>query len=321
MKKNMLRGVMTALLVATALFSSALAQNNAQGGPGNGFRISPVREELTIQPGQSQSVDITVENVTKEKIVAHPVINNFEASDSEDGEPRLLLDGDTPSNGNDFSTLVQEIPNVPLNPGQRKNVKVTLSVPANAPGGGYYGAVRFSPSDIDDQLQVSLTASVGVIFLVKVPGNITEKLELQSLAAGLGTRSGWLFFNSPDKTVVRLKNTGTIHLQPFGKIQIKDWRGHVISTQEFNNNDPRGNVLPNSIRRFETPIGAKAGFGRYTIEANLGYGTEQSELISATATFWVIPLWFLIVLGVLIVAIVLGILSLRSKRKSSRRYR
>lgn len=321
MKKNMLKGLLATAFVVLSLFSAAVIAQNNEGGPGNGFRVSPVREELTIQPGQSQTVEITVENVTSAPIVAHPVINNFEPSDKEDGEPRLLLDGDSPGSGNDFRSLVSNIPNIPLKAGERKNVPVTINVPGNAAGGGYYGAIRFSPSEIDDELQVSLTASVGVIFLIKVPGNITERLELQSLSAGRDERSGSLFFNSPDKTVIRLKNTGTIHLQPFGRIQVKDWRGNVISNEEFNNSDPRSNILPNSIRRFETPLNAKASFGRYRIEANLGYGTEQSELISASTTFWVLPIWFLATVGVLIALIVAAIIFWRAGRRKRRRYR
>lgn len=317
MKKQIFASVALTLLIAFSVVSTVAAQTS---GSGNGFRISPVREELTIQPGKSQSVDVTVENITNEPIIAHPVINDFVASNEEDGQPRLLLDQTAPISGNSIKLLIKDLPDIPLKPKEKKIVKVAINVPTDAAAGGYYGALRFSPANLTDKKQVSLTASVGVLFLIKVPGNIVERLDLLTLAAGNGDRSGGLFFKSPEKTVTRLKNTGSIHVQPYGRVVVKDWRGKEISNQEFNNVDPRANVLPNSTRKFDTPLKAKANFGRYTIYANLGYGTS-GNLITAKATFWVLPIWFLITLGVIILLIVGLVLVWRRKRKRRRHYR
>ncbi len=314
--KKYLVALVASLLLLGGPAVAVLAQSS---GPGNGFRVSPVREELTIQPGKSETVDISIENITNENIVAHPVVNDFVASDQENGEPRLILDDSAPPSGNSFKTLVGKLPDVPLKPHERKTLKVTLNVPSNGAAGGYYGAVRFSPADLTDQKQVSLTASVGVLFLVKVPGNILEKLDMVTLGASFKDKLKTFFTHSPDATVVRLKNSGAIHLQPFGRIEVKDWHGHVISNQEFNNVEPRGNVLPASTRKFTTPLKANAKFGRYTISANLGYGTS-GQLISGTATFWVIPLWFIIIIVAVIALIVLGILFIRRKRAKKNRH-
>ncbi len=316
MKKYLVAlAAITLLLGGPAI--TVLAQTS---GPGNGFRVSPVREELTIQPGKTETVDVSVENITNENIIAHPIVNDFVASDQENGEPRLILDNSAPPSGNSFKTLVGQLPDTPLKPHERKTVKVTLNVPANAAAGGYYGAVRFSPASIADDKQVALTASVGVLFLVKVPGNILEKLDMITLGASLKDKASSFFTRSPDATVVRLKNSGAIHLQPFGRIEVKDWRGHVISNQEFNNVDPRGNVLPNSIRKFTTPLKANAKFGRYTVYANLGY-SSSGQLISGQSTFWVIPWLFIIALAIVITLIVLTVLYIRRKRAKKNRHR
>jgi hypothetical protein len=320
MKKYLL-AIVASILILGGPAALVLAQTSSNTNPGNGFRVSPVREELTIQPGKGQSVDVTVENITSEDVIAHPVINDFVASDQENGEPRIILDDSAPPSGNSIKTLIAPLPDIPLKAHERKTVKVAINVPGNAAAGGYYGAVRFSPAGLTDQKQVALTASVGVIFLIKVPGNILEKLDVVSLSAAIKDRTKTLFMKSPDATVVRLKNSGAIHLQPFGRIEVKDWHGRVISNQEFNNVDPRGNVLPNSIRRFSTPLKANASLGRYTISANLGYG-DNGQLISAQSTFWVIPLWFIILVGVLVVLIVLAISYVRRrKRKKNKHYR
>jgi LPXTG-motif cell wall-anchored protein len=337
-----------AVLMGSSVFLPVLAQTTATVGPGNGFRVSPVREELTIQPGKNEVVNIAVENITNESIVARPVVNDFVASDSEDGQPRLLLDDSTPTSGNSFKSLVGSVPDVPLKAHERKTIKVTVNVPANASGGGYYGALRFSPSDGGAQKQVALTASVGVLFLVKVPGQIIEKLDLLTLSACETKitskpatkieiepckKPATLFGSSPNDILIRLKNPGTIHLQPNGRLRVKNWRGKVLSDQEFNGIDPRGNVLPNSTRHFDNIllsdikdekgnfILAKANFGRYTIEANLGYGTGGGDLIIAKAVFCVIPTWFMILIGIVLLGIVGGVVYWRRRRHKQKRYR
>jgi len=39
-------------------------QSSAPGSAGNGIRISPVRTELTINPGETKTFQITVQNIT-----------------------------------------------------------------------------------------------------------------------------------------------------------------------------------------------------------------------------------------------------------------
>lgn len=74
----------------------------------------------------------------------------------------------------------------------------------------------------------------------------------------------------------------------------------------MNSADPRGSVLPDSIRRFSVDFGDKtAGFGKYSVEGNFGYGTK-GHLLSASTTFYVIPLLYIIIALVLLALIVLS---------------
>lgn len=310
-----------AAIVASLLFVGVLGGvAAAQANQGNGFRISPVRSELTIEKGTSQTLTVTVENPTAGPIVAKGVINNFIASDKDDGEPRLILDDNATQPANNFKRLVANIPNTTLNPREKKDIAIRINVPKDANSGGYYGAIRFVPANESDDGNVALTASVGTIVLVKVPGNLTEKVTLEDLGA---TQNGKFksFLTSGDVTVsMKLKNTGNIHVQPFGKVQVKDMFGKLVKEYEVNSTDPRANILPDSSRRFDDPIDKpKTGwFGRYTVTANVGYAQGSGDLITAKATFWYIPMWFWIVLFILIAAIVGGVLWMKGKYGSRR---
>lgn len=308
----MKKAIQRALLFVTALITvggislgMVGAQQNKNPGVANGFRISPVRSELTIEKGKSQVITISIDNPTDVATVAKPIVNDFVASADESGEPRLILDDNAALPKNDFKKLVGNIADIELGPKAKKDIEVTITVPADANSGGYYGAVRFAPGVAGQTANVGLTASVGTIVLVRVPGNLTERLDLVQLAASTVNGKAKSFYTSGNVySLIRLKNSGDIHVQPFGKVLVKNMFGHIVYQYELNNTDPRSNILPDSIRRFDDQIKAKNLFGRYTIEANLGYSqTNNGNLISAKATFWYIPTWATISFLVLLVVI------------------
>lgn len=303
MRQLILRGRWAAAATIVLIGSTLGVVAAQQDKTANGFRISPVRSEVTIEKGKNQNLTVTVENPSDAPTTARAVVNDFIASDQENGEPRLILDDKAPLPKNDFKKLVGTIPDVNLEPKEHKDVTVTLTVPADANSGGYYGAIRFAPVVNGQQSTVGLTASVGTLVLVTVPGNLTEKLDLVQLSAAQNGKATSFLTSGSVSVLTRLKNDGDIHLQPFGKVAVKDTFGKTIIQYEFNSTEPRANILPGSIRRFEDQLNKKNWFGRYTIESNLGYSQGSGSLITAKSTFWYIPGWALAVLALLIVAI------------------
>lgn len=298
--KRLLRQITYGFTLLATVSTMGLLRAGAQAPttlPSNGFRISPVRSELTIEKGKNTTLTITLENPSEATTTGHAIVNDFVAADDETGEPRLILDENSPLPKNDFKKLVSQIPDVTLGPRQKKDIVVSVSVPADANSGGYYGAIRFVPTQLVNDKNVGLTASVGTIVLVRVPGNLTERLDLVQISAaskskknGADVYTAKRFFTGGDVALLtRLKNSGDIHLQPFGKILLKDTFGKTVQDIEFNNTDPRANILPDSVRKFTNDLNKRRWFGRYTIEANLGYSQGGGDLISTRATFWYIP--------------------------------
>lgn len=281
--------------------------NHSLGQSGNGFRISPVRVEKTIEKGQSSTAKIMIENPTPQDINARVAIHDFEPAADETGQPRIIFDENKSASGNSFKTLVAPIQDIFIPSKGKKEITVYLSVPNNASSGGYYGAIRVLPNgSSNDQSNVSLSASVGTLFLITVPGGLTEQLQLVDFSAARDSSTGRLFINSGKiQIITRLKNTGNVHVKPFGKVQVSDRSGKVVQEYEFNNTEPQSNVLPNSTRKFEDNLKDQKWFGKYTITANLGYGSTGS-LITAKNTFWVIPMWLVIIAGLLVIALVVA---------------
>lgn len=321
-----LRRFVTTLFAAVLVVTLGLSTVPTSAQPageqsvtGNGFRISPVTSEFIIEPGSSEVFTVTVENPTEGNVVAVPIINDFIAGQNEDGEALPILDEDAPAPRNSFRSLVGELNNVELGPRESKDVDVVISVPSDANAGGYYGIVRFIPENLNDQGNVTLSASVGSIALVRVPGDLTERLDLVQLSAAQGDSLRSFFTGGEVSVLARLQNSGDIHVQPFGRVEVKNMRGNVVASYEFNDSTPRANILPDTIRRFQNELEDQNWFGRYTIEANIGYVQGSGDILSAQSTFWYIPAWALIVLFVAIAAIAFGIINIVNRKGSKKK--
>jgi len=312
--------------VAVAFGSTIPAFAATQTGGGNGYKISPVRTDLTIDPGTQKTIDVYTQNVSSAVENLQVVINDFQAGTDESGTPALLLNGkQAPTHS--LKQYVLPTSNFTLEPGAQQDVKITIAIPANAVPGGYYGAVRFAPASVDASKNVTLSASVASLVLVKVPGNIKEQVGIASFDARVDDHVRSIFTSSKNITaVVRFENKGDVQEEPFGKVILKKGNKQ-LATYEVNNTDPRGNVLPGSIRKFSVKLTKVSSFGKYTLQGNFGYGSN-GQLLSASTTFYVIPLWAIIVGIVVILLIIAAIVLLPRKirtynrrvaRKASRR--
>ncbi len=304
--RQLMVGLVSVAFLAVAIISPVKAANTPNQSA-NGFRISPIRSELTIEKGKRTTLTISVENPTNASTTVRADVLDFIAGTDESGQPKLILDDKTPAPKNDFKKLVGSVPDLELKPNERKTVNVTIAVPADASSGGYYGAVRFVPSSASDQSTVGVVASVGSLVLVTVPGNLNEQLSLVQLSAGQNDKTKSFLSKGKVDIITRLKNTGDIHVKPFGHVDVKNMFGKTVASFELNNSEPRSNVLPDTTRKFTNNLLNKSWLGRYTIEANIGYQQGTGNILSTKSSFWYIPTWALIILGVLVAGIGLGI--------------
>lgn len=330
--RRILTAVVLVMIMATAVVGSgfggrASAQQRAQVGTGNALKVSPVRYDFTMEPGTSKTFDIIIANLTSVDAVLDPAINDFVAAGDESGTPSIILDENQYAPSHSLKQFIPPLQNFALKAGQEKTIKVTINVPKDAAGGGYYGAVRFAPANPGGDKNVNLAASVGTLVLLKVNGEIKEDLSVAGFDVRKKGKPGSFFMDNKDlKNVIRFQNDGNIQLEPFGTVTVKRF-GKKVQTTEINNEDLRGNVLPESIRRFEIDLKNLSSFGKYTLEGNFGYGTT-GQLLTAKTTFYVVPMALILLGVVLLIALIFLIFVLprmiraynrRIIRKASRR--
>lgn len=310
-----IRIVMT-IAIATVLL--AISQSSiASAATANSLKVSPIRTDTQVLPGASKKIQITVSNITNTPITVHPSINDFVAGD-ERGTPALILDESQFAPSHSLKRFISPLADLAIPAGQSKVLDVVVTVPSTAQAGGYYGAIRFMPTDGDTGGQVNLSPSVASLILVTVPGDIIQKLQLTDFNIQQHGITGSTF-GTPDNltTKVRFENKGNVQVGPFGKLSVTQG-GKVVYAVDFNNKDQRDMVLPDSARIWDVPLKDIGKFGNYKVTATFTYG-DKNETVEATQSFWVIPpsyiIGAIIALVILIGLVIMTILLVRKSRK------
>lgn len=299
---------LVALPVAIAMLASPQAHaQSSTTNTANTIKVTPVRSDIQIMPGESSTVQVTVSNLTNAPISVTPVTNDFVAGDDR-GTPALILDADKFAPSHSLKRFMAPLAAVTIPANQSKTVNVVINVPESAEAGGYFGAVRFAPTDPDSGGQVNLSASVASIILLTVPGDVVERLELEDFNVQQNGVNGTMF-NTPDnlRASFAFENKGNLQIGPFGKLSVKQG-DKVVFESDFNIEDPKDLILPDSSRRWEIPFENIGTFGHYDVVATFTYGTTN-QTIEVKQSFWVIPQW-MIIAAIAGVVVLLGVIAL-----------
>lgn len=315
--------VVVALVVAVVVLVVAQAALVGAQATANTLKVSPLRTDIQVKPGESGTVKIVVTNLTGDAVTVRPIQNDFISGD-ESGTPSIILDADEFAPTHSLKRFLSPLKDVTIPANKSVVVEVTITVPGSTQAGGYFGAIRFAPTSPDSGGQVNLSASVASLILLTVPGDAVEKLELTEFALLQGGKAASDFRTPNDlKVSFRFENKGNIQIGPFGKVSVMKGDELVYDT-DFNSKTPRDVILPDGARRWEVPLEDIGTFGRYTVNATFTYGTKNQS-IDVVRTFWVIPT-AMIITAIAIVVVLVGlaiwlIFFLKGRRKRTIRRR
>ncbi|MEO5646659.1 MAG: hypothetical protein ABIQ91_04240 [Candidatus Paceibacterota bacterium] len=273
--------------------------------------ISPARIEIAGDPGAVVGGEFTLINEQSTVQTYYVSYENFNAQ-GETGAPSFSAD----KTGLDTWLAVNPT-QVTLDPGKAVKVPYAITIPANTQPGGFFAAIFWSTTPPNSgTTQLSIGAKVGVLILLRVNGEVTEKAGITQF-----DRNGHGFFYSalPVSLRYKFRNDGTDRVEPKGTITIRDTI--FIPTAHLDANDAIGNVLPGSVRQFSVqwlkhvaPESLQGFFtnvqyqwqnfaiGLYSAHLSLAYGTQGLHT-SKTIWFFVFP-WQLVLCIVVLVLIV-----------------
>ena len=290
-----------AILIGTVVSPFVNAVDNPTSG-GQALEIGPTVLNLNANPGDTIKATISIRDISKSSLVVRGEVNDFTASSSEDGNPKIITDTSI-EDPYSLKAWVSSLPTFTLKSRELQQLPITISVPNNASPGGYYGVIRFTsnPPELEGT-GVSLSASIGALVILTVNGDVNQKLSIEEFSVNKNGKAGSLFEATPLQFIERIKNSGNIHEEPTGLVTITDMFGNKVVNLGIN--QPPGRILPDSIRKFSQPLdsasmGNRIMFGLYHAELSVNYANGQS--VKSNLTFWVIPytLIAIIVLGLI----------------------
>lgn len=284
----------------------------------NALTISPIRIELSGDPGQTVTIDkgMTLINENSDTETFYSSYANFEAQ-GESGSPTFVEPKD------DLGTWMSTAPSVTLRAGESKTIPFTINIPKGAEPGGHFATI-FWGTNPNTPGSVSIGAKTGLLILLSVNGDVKEN-------------AGFLNFNTinhqfwystlPVSFEYRFKNDGGDRIKPDGTITIRDTV--FLPAETLDANPGTGNILPGSTRKFNvdwiyftraSDYVAPTGFfqkfwsdvdyqwrnfavGLYSARLNVAYG-KAGEQAKAMVFFFVFP-WQLVLVMIIVAFLVI----------------
>lgn len=287
-----------------------------------GIKISPVRIEDLADPGQTLQKTIKVTNDSDSAKTLYPYIKDFKA-DGEEGAAKLMAPG-TGDESSLAAWINTEMGGTYFEPHEEKEIPLTIAIPANIGPGGYYGAIVFGTQAPKVQgtgeekgAAIAISQQTGALILLQVAGDVKEEANIREFSTDKE------FYTTPFevKFLARIENTGNVHLKPNGTIEIQNIFGKTTNILRIN--EKGVNVLPKSIRKFQSSWSGDFAFGRYKAIIALAYGTPVTERGHGMQSmiqekyFWVFP-WKIIIPAILGITFIGALIVLFLKYYKSR---
>lgn len=291
-----------ALLVS---FSGVPAAVEAQNDTGIGIR--PAIIEGPAEPGETQTHDLTVTNLSSSDQTYYLFVRNISGVTGA-GAPIFADEGDEPTGFELSEWVTIDRTEVLLPAGGSEMVGVTINVPDDATPGSHFGGIFVSlvPPRMRET-GASIGYDVANIVSLRVAGDAIEQASIRQLATG-----NYIYGQSVVDFQARIENEGNVLVRPTGPLEINNMFGKRVAMLIFN--ESKAGVFPGATRDFEIVWEDEGpGFGRYEAVLSLVYG-QQGRLatISTSVSFWILPMNIILpALGVLATLLLITFVSVR----------
>lgn len=266
----------------------------------------PPKVELKGNPGQTLTATLKVRNDASSTQNYTITVEDFIVIDNI-GTPVPLAT--KASNRWSLANWVVAPTQIPVDAGGMQIINISVKIPMTALPGGHYAMLTYTPNadakpgDLKQTGNV-ITQRVGTLLYVTVSGPINEKATITRFTSPKFVEMG------PVEFAGTIESMSDVHVNPKGTITIKNPLNIKIAEISVD----AGNVFPETSRDFTALWNQKWGWGRYSADLSLAYGTAGS-LIAASTSFWLFPIRLVIYALTALIAILVIILVLNKRSK------
>jgi hypothetical protein len=260
-----------------------------------GLSIQPVKIDETVNPGQTLTGQILLQNVSDGPVDVAVSVDDFVPNSGADSI-QFVSRAEGVTTVRDWIQLPAK--GFAMKAGEQKEIPYTIVAPTNAEPGGHYGVMLFNATPSGGTAgSLKVGTQVGMIVLISIPGNHLEKGNILDFTTVPFVQHGPVSFN------MTFQNTGTVHFEPKGSIIITNMLGQKAAEVPITGQV----VLPTSVKKLSFFWDSK-GFqiGRYAAVATVKDG-DGNSLTSKSVSFWILPVWYIVgfFIGLLLVYLIL----------------
>ena len=270
-----------------------------------GISVTPLTFELTGNPGDAVINTIRVTNPTDGAVIFEMEIEDF-TTVGEMGEVVIDAAGDEAVSMRNWITTTPK--RFTLEAGETQSVSFTITVPKNAEPGGHYASILAAVKGVADVTGAAVAQKVATLVLLSVSGTIREELLIREFTVPRFSEKG------PVPFVVRLDNTGSVHVRPVGFVAISNFWGKHVGDIPL----PARRVLPGATRRVEMQWDKPYPIGKFTAAFVGSFGISNTP-ISAITTFWVFPWKIALEIFGALVALAIALVATRKRFRAALR--
>ncbi|HEY9586194.1 MAG TPA: hypothetical protein VJJ27_00945, partial [Candidatus Paceibacterota bacterium] len=267
-----MRTLLIAGLILLALFAPERAQAVAPD-----FIIGPAKREVFLEKGQAKSFSVLLVNrlgkTTDFKMSASALLSD--------------QDGNLVPSTEKLAGLVNFPREILVKNGETKTFNVTVAADKNEEPGSRALGIFVEPAGDTTKANISAHSRGGIIVIVKILGEAIQSGTFSNLKISEG------------KITLSFANTGSVHLNPYGIVVIKNIFGREVAAEKI---DP-WYVMPQTERNRTIALSTENLFGRYvaSVMLNRGYGDHTD---TRTASFYIFPFWFPVLLAVVLIVLI-----------------
>ena len=276
----------------------------------NVFTIMPMSQDFSLVPGETYTGEIMIVNPAdavedfryKMSVTPYGVTgNDYQADLATRSEQTKIMDW-----------ITIEEPTGVLKPNETRKVQYTITVPADAAGGGQYAAIAVGADlDTDDgAVAVKNIFEMACIIYGSVEGEIKHEGEiLENSVPGFAT-------TMPVSSNAVITNTGNVHELATIVIEATNFfTGEVILPTDENEGRYAEVIMPETERFITRELDNLPVLGVVKLKQTIYYNGQTSE---TERDIIICPIWFMTLIAVTIAAIIgVIILIVRKHKKRS----
>lgn len=318
MKNKKISRAIFSLLAIFAMFLPLAGVYSANADTKWSFSVSPMKEKILLTPGEqySSAVSVYVQEGDVSDIRYKVEVEGFYVDENYNN---TFTECATYCEMKNWITIESPTEGV-LAPGEQVDIKYTIDVPKNAPGGGQYASIivqgdpwtgESGNKDNPDGGNVTSTIKeekkIAYTIYAEVAGDVNRWGEITDIDVPSFLLSGNI------KGTAAVKNTGNVHGDATYKLQVFP----LFSDEEIytNEEDPDSKtILPDRTRYEETVWEGTPGAGIF----NVVY-TVEFEGVTAQVSKMVIkcPIWLLFIIIFVIFALIFYFVAKAKARKKA----